>query len=601
METTEHKTGWQKALFVLKLIEIRLRFVAILVITALVVGYWDVIQNYWERWTRPAHTHTQAESDIEYTCAMHPFVARETPGKCPICGMDLIPRKKGGHVELPEGTLARVQISPDRIIQAGVQIEPVAYRLLSRTVRSYGTIEMDDTRVARITLRFPGRVDELMVNAVGMEVKKGDPLASVYSPKFLAISQEYIQALEAKRKTDADPQANAESKSFSDAIVQSTRKRLSLAGFTGEQLEALEKAKKASDHVTFYSPLAGTVIEKNVLLGDQIEEGMTLYTVADLTKLWVQVQIVESDMAAVKVGMPVEITDVAWPGEIFYGNVELIYPTLNTETRAIKARLAVDNAGAKLKPGMFVTAVLRSPLGRYGQIGTPGEPKPEAGEQTEAVSGAYPLDYCVVTGAKLGEMGDPVVYQYEGRTIKFCCDSCPPKFKADPAKYLKLIDEAAAKIKRDPGRAHWVEGWACPMHPDLLVPESGPCTTCGCKMPMVKWRVERVLSLPETAVVDTGTRQIVYVQTLPGVYDARAVTLGPRAGVYYQVLGGLKLGDQIVSRGSFLIDAEARLNPAEANAAPASDKPAAANETKKDEGAANKAEKAPAKPAEHKH
>ena len=535
------KTAAQKAFFLLRVLEIRLRFVAVLVITALVVGYWDNIQNYWERWTRPApQAGAQAVSDIEYTCAMHPFVVRDAPGKCPICGMDLIQRKKGASVALPEGTLARVQISPERIMQAGVQVEPVAYRLLSRTMRSYGLVELDETQTARITLRFPGRIDELMVDAVGMEVKKGDPLARVYSPKFLAISQEYIQAVETQHKTEADPQASADTKQFSASIVENTRRRLRLAGFTTEQLDKLAQGGKPDDHVTFYSPLSGTVIEKNVLLGDTLEEGMTLYTVADLSRLWVQVQVMEADLAAVKLGMPVEVTSVAWPGEIFRGNVDLLYPTLNVENRSMKARLSVLNKKAKLRPGMYVNAVLRSPLGRYGEIGTPNEPKPDSSE-------LHPKNTQITEDVYTCPMHPEVTSAMPG-----ACPKCG----------MQLVKKPKADASQQALTERWVEGYTCPMHPDMLQPEGGVCMTCGCGMQTVKWRLERVLSIPETAVIDTGTRYVVYVQTMPGVYDARAVTLGSRAGIYYPVLGGLKLGENIVSRGSFLIDAEARLNPA---------------------------------------
>jgi len=564
MTTPETKTGWQKALFFLKLLEIRLRFVAILVVTALVVGYWDNIVNYWERWTRNPHAEQEAAaSETEYTCAMHPFVVRDHPGKCPICGMDLVARKKGAAA-LPEGVLSRVQISPERILQAGVQTEPVSYRLLTRTVVSYAVVEPDETRVSRIALRFPGRVEELMVNAVGMEVKKGDPLAKVYSPKFLASAQEYMQALESQRRAEADPQAGIEGKRMAVSLAESTRKRLALAGFTTEQLAALEKGEKPNDRVTFHSPLAGTVLEKNVLLGDILEEGMTLYTVADLSELWVQMQVPEADVSSIKVESPVEVTAVAWPGVIFAGNVDLIYPALNTETRSLKVRVCVSNKEGRLKPGMFVTAAVRVPAGRYGQIGTPGEPKVEAKETVQAASGDYPLDYCVVTGEKFGAMGEPIVVRYEGRTIKFCCDACPPQFKEDPAKYLRKIDEAVAKLKQGLENSRWVEGYACPMHPDQLQPQGGPCTICGCGMQTVKWRVEKLPSISETAVIDTGRRQIAYVETEPGVYDAKEVTLGPRTGAYFPVVRGLALGERVVAHGSFLIDAEARLNPAAA-------------------------------------
>lgn len=146
-ETKRHG-ALKRFLFFLKFLEIRLRFVLILIITALVVGYWDHIQNYYERWQRERSAdqhagHTEAvESEFEYYCGMHPFVVRDRQGKCPICGMDLTQRKKGEATALPEGTLARVQVSPERVMQAGVQVEPAVYRLLSRKVESYGAVSI---------------------------------------------------------------------------------------------------------------------------------------------------------------------------------------------------------------------------------------------------------------------------------------------------------------------------------------------------------------------------------------------------------------------------------------------------------------------------
>jgi Cu(I)/Ag(I) efflux system membrane fusion protein len=552
---------WKKVIFFLKFLEIRLRFIFILVVTAMIVGYWDYFENYWERWTRGKVETEQAQSEWEFYCGMHPYVIRDKPGLCPVCGMNLDRRKRGERQKLPPGVLARVQVLPERVMQAGVEVETVSYRMLSRTARSYGLVEVDESRLARISLRFPGRVDELMVNTVGVAVKKGEPLAKVYSPKYLAASHEYVQALEAQRKAEADPRASVETKQLAATIAQSTRQRLALAQFTPEQLAALERGEKPGDHVTFHSPIAGVVIEKNVLLGDTLEEGTTLYTVADLSVLWVQMLVAEADISAVNVGMPVEVTAVAWPGAIFYGNVDLIYPTLSTESRSLKARVAVGNKDGRLKPGMFVTATARAPAGRYGEVGTPREPKVDPAEQVEAAKGDYPLDYCLVTGQKLGSMGDPVELKHEGRTFKFCCDGCPPKFKADPAKYIKLLDEAVAKAMPGGAASRWTEGWACGMHPDQLRADGGVCRICGCGMQTVKWRVERLSAIPETAVVDTGTRYVVYLEKTPGVFESRAVTLGPRCGAYYPVLAGLALNDRVVTRGSFLIDAEARFNP----------------------------------------
>jgi len=576
MTTPETKTGWQKVLFFLKLLEIRLRFVAILVVTALAVGYWDNLVNYWERWTRKPHAEQEAAaSEIEYSCGMHPFVVRDKPGKCPICGMDLIQRKKGGAA-LPAGVLSRVQVSPERILQAGVQTEPVSYRLLSRTVVSYAVVEPDETRVARIALRFPGRVEELMVNAVGMEVKKGDALAKVYSPKFLAAAQEYMQALESQRRAEADPQAGIEAKRMAASLAESQRKRLALAGFTGEQLAALEKGEKPSDRVTFYSPLAGTVLEKNVLLGDILEEGMTLYTVADLSVVWVQIQVAEADVSGIKVGMPVEVTAVTWPGVIFAGNVDLVYPALTAETRSLKVRVAVSNKDGRLKPGMFVTATVRAPMGRYGVIGAPDDPLKGVALSSPAAAAkdvyTCPMHPEVISD-KPGDCPKCGMHlvKKEGTPaapakVVYTCPMHPEVVSDKPGDcpkcgmHLVKKEVPAASSSAD----SWVEGYACGMHIDQLRPEGGVCTICGCGMQTVKWRVEKLPSIPETAVIDTGARQIVYVETEPGVYEAKAVALGPRAGAYFPVTSGLALGERVVAHGSFLIDAEARLNPAAA-------------------------------------
>ncbi|MFA6244391.1 MAG: efflux RND transporter periplasmic adaptor subunit, partial [Candidatus Hydrogenedentales bacterium] len=241
-----------RILFVLKFIEIRLRFIFILVVTAVVVGYWDNIQNYYERWQRTHATQqmlglegdkdmSAANQEFEYYCGMHPFVVRDHSDKCPICGMDLVQRKKGAPMTLPEGTLARVQVSPQRIMQGGIQVEPVLYRMLTRTIRSYGEAEPAEGRLAIIAARFPGRVQELMVNAVGLTVKKGDPLARIYSPKYLAASQEYVRAVSNEQKGSAisSPDMAALEKTRSEQLVIGARKRLSLAGFTDEQLDAI--------------------------------------------------------------------------------------------------------------------------------------------------------------------------------------------------------------------------------------------------------------------------------------------------------------------------------------------------------------------------
>lgn len=584
----------KKILFILKLLEIRLRFVAILVVTALVVGYWDNIQNHIERWQRSRmtsaekkHDHAGAvEGQYEYYCPMHPFVIREQPGNCPICGMTLVKREKGAPAELPAGTLNRVQISPERVMQAGIQVEPTLYRQLARSIQSYGVVEADETRTFRIVARFPGRVEELTINAVGQVVAKGDSVARIYSPKFLAAAQEYTQALQAAKSRSTDAQASPDEKKRATQLADSAKKRLLLAGFTEEQTAEIARKGGAEKTVTLHSPLSGIVMEKNVMLGDMVEEQTTLYTIADLSKLWVQAMAPEADVDLVKVGMPVRVTSVARPGEIFYGTVDFVYPTINTESRSGKVRVLVDNKQGKLKPGMYVDTTIYAPIAKYEEVAPD-----KAGKGKEAkvsARGAVHLPTLTQEDADkyLATLKPGQEYYQCPMDIEVLSDKpgeCPKcgmalgKQTASGAEPGKK-QEAALQTASSPDQGsteQWAEGYACPMHLDRLVAKGGVCQVDDCGMQMKKWRVERVLAVPESAVIDTGNRYVVYVETMPGVFDAREVRLGRRSGAYYPVLSGLSLGQRIATKGSFLIDAEARLNPATTVAPKASETPAA--------------------------
>lgn len=696
-------SAWRRILFFLKFLEIRMRFVAILLVTALVVGYWDHVQNYFERWQRHrAEASGQvaapvAESDTEYFCPMHTFVVRTHPDKCPICGMELSKRVKGAGAQLPTGTIARVQVSPQRIMQAGVKTDPVLYRLLVNTVRSYGVIETDETRVARIVARFPGRVDDLMVNSVGLEVKKDEPLARIYSPKFLAAAQEYLQAIASSKRTEGDSQASADDRRRAASLTDFARRRLALAGFTGTQLDALAASGHADETVTLFSPLAGTVLQKSILLGEIVEEGTVLYSIADLSSLWVQALVAEADLASVQLGMPVEVTTVAAPGKVFYGTVDFIYPEINPDSRSGKVRIVVGNADRQLRPGMFVTATVEAPVGRRESAGdeaSAGEKvaasaAPAAGKAAASTAGkaaggkaaagktvaaaatsapstsslpsilpvspasaaqmpalptktkpdadtflatvAAGAEYyvcpmhaevvsnkpgdCPKCGMHLAKTTKPVaaapaakaaagstttaaataqmpalptqtkaeanrffatltrgaeyyVCPMHPEVVSNKADDCPKcGMHLEKAAYKPVAGPAEAVSSPDIGYTEqWAEGWACPMHLAELSPEPGICRVCPCGMQTQKWRIQRVLSVPESAVIDTGTRMIVYEESTPGVYDAHQVSLGRRAGTWYPVLDGLELNQKIVTRGAFLIDAEARLNPAAATA-----------------------------------
>ncbi len=484
--------------FIVKVVEIRLRFVLVLAISALLIGYWDVLRHYYDRYTRPpSAASAKARSDIEFFCPMHTFIVRDVKGKCPICGMDLAQRKRGEKTELPEGAVSRVQVSPLQIAEAGVVTEQVHYRLLARHIRAVGTVEVNERTQAEIAARFPGRVEQLLVNYVGAEVKKGEALARFYSPKYQAAAQEYLQSISA----GSGP---------TSAIAQAARRRLLLAGFAESQIDEMARIGQAEPYITYYSPISGTVLERDAVQGKYVEEGARLFSLADLSTVWVQVRILESDFASVRLNQPVEIRAVAVPGLLFVGHVSFVYPTVDVDSRSVRVRVEVRNPDRKLRPGMYVTAVLHSPVGGFEPLAPPDS--------------TYLAEDPGATTASLAS---------------------PPFPSGTPGV----------------PSTEWETGYTCLMHPEHLQDAPGTCTLCDCGMMMTKWRREKVLAVPERAVIDTGLRQFVYVEQSAGVFDAHQVTLGEAAGEWYPVLAGLKPGMSVAAAGSFLLDAENRLNP----------------------------------------
>lgn len=530
-------SAFKRVAFVIKFLEIRLRFVAILVVTALVVGYWDHVQNYYERWRRHENAASSSSSQpaeehsiTEYFCPMHTFVVRETPGKCPVCGMTLISRKKGEKSELPEGVISRVQASPDRVVEAGVKVEPITYKALSRTIRVYGEVVPDETKQTRIIARFEGRMDELLVRSTGEKIAEGQPLARIYSPKFLAASEEYLQALKAEKNIASDSKNSDELRRRASDLATLARQRLHLSGLSEKQLKELAENGKAEHAITLYSPFSGVVLERNALQGDMVTDGTSLFTLADLSSVWIQAHILESDLGAITEGMPVRISAVAYPGREFFGTVQFIYPTVNADNRTAGVRIVLPNPKMEIRPGMSINAEFVAPIGRFEKIDE--------------------------TAAK-----QPLPRQKEIHTDGFYCPMHPEVVSNRPGVCPKCDMKLVPKPAASPENEVWTEGYTCPMHPDRFQEEGGACPWCGCGMSLSRYRRERSLAVPEQAVIDTGTRKVIYVESSPGVFDAKEVSLGARAGGFYPVLAGLKLTDRIVGQGAFLIDAENRLNP----------------------------------------
>ena len=328
------------------------------VIAALTIGIWG---GYLARGSsRGAETHSLSPAAVtEWTCSMHPQIKLPKPGKCPICGMDLIPLKS--DTVSSDDKKPVIELSPYAEKLAEVSTVPVVRKFVFAEIRMVGKIAFDEYTMAYITARMPGRIDKLYVNYTGIAVKKGDHIAEVYSPDLLVAQQELLQSLKYAKTSKSDDK-------FAVRILNSVKEKYRLWGFSDEQIQEIIQRGTVSDHLTITAPISGIVIEKAVMEGQYFEKGEKLFAIADLNELWVNLDAYETDIPWIKYGQDVEFTTEACPGKIFKGKIAFIQPVLDEMTRTTKIRLNVDNRGGLLKPGMFVRAVLRAEMAEDGKI-----------------------------------------------------------------------------------------------------------------------------------------------------------------------------------------------------------------------------------------
>jgi hypothetical protein len=358
----------RKGLAVLWIAVARLRFIAVFLLAALVFGYWEEIKNHVDRWTRPPVAPdamgNAASSDIEFYCPMHPDVIRAELGQCPKCGMPLVKRKKGEAQKLPADVLARVTLTPRRLALAGVQTSAVEEQELVREIRSVGLLDYDETKLARISARISGRADELFVQFTGQAVKLGDPIYSLYSPEVFIALRQYLTAR--KRVNELPKEASTEAKADASVDYDATMQKLVLWGIGQNQLDQIDdeydRTGRIPTNLTVASPIAGIVVRKDVTQGQYLQVGDSPYTVADLSRLWLQLKLYERDVPLVQVGDVVEVTVEAFPNQSFLGTVTLKAFQLDPETRTLDARVEVENASFRLRPGMLAAAVIHVPV-----------------------------------------------------------------------------------------------------------------------------------------------------------------------------------------------------------------------------------------------
>lgn len=297
-------------------------------------------------------------SDVAYyTCSMHPQVHSDHPGTCPICSMPLTP------VTREEQQVGVIRVDEGRRSLLGIRTAKVARGLMSLEIRAQGRLVVDETRLHDITLKVGGYVSNLVVNATGQRVGKGDTLFTLYSPELYAAQQEYLIA-----RSNRDAMYSAGDSTRSDALVRASETKLKLWGLGDDQLRAIVEKNAPIERLPFRSPASGIVMEKSVVEGDAVTAGQRLFRIADLDQIWVEADVYEADLARIVKGQPATITLTYLPGRTFEGKVAFVYPYLDPSSRTGRVRITLANKGVELKPDMFATVMFKLPLGVKLQI-----------------------------------------------------------------------------------------------------------------------------------------------------------------------------------------------------------------------------------------
>lgn len=371
---------------------------------------------------------------LYYRNPMNPTVTSPVPMKDEM-GMEYVPVYADEAAPAGSGVagMATVEITSEGIRLSGVQTEPAVVERAARSVRTVGTVTADETRIRHVHTKIAGWVEKLFVNFTGQLVRKGQPILSIYSQELLASQQEFLRARETAAKFAASELP--EVRTGGEELLRSAEQRLRLFDVPEDFIEELKRSGQPKRAVTLLAPVSGFVTVKEIFEGQQIEPGMELFAITDLSRIWIEADVYEYEARSVHVGQEGRVTLPYDPGRQLAGRVTFVYPTLNPESRTLRVRLEFANPDFALKPAMFANVEL-------------------------------PLDAT------------------EGVVI------------------------------------------------------------------------------PDSAVIDTGERQVVFVSLGGGRFEPREVKLGIRSSGKAQVLSGVAAGDQVVTRANFLLDSESQLRAA---------------------------------------
>lgn len=290
-----------------------------------------------------------------------------------------------------------VKLTAEQIRQFGVTFGTVELRPLSSEVRTVGSVVADETRMAKVTPKFAGYIQTLYVNSTGQPVRRGQPLAAVFSPDLLAAEQELLVAARLSRTIGNSAVPGVAGTTID--LVAAARQRLRLWDVSETQINEVLRTGRPIRTVTLFAPVSGVVIEKKVLQGQAIQAGDELYTIADLSDVWVEAELREGDAGRVAPGTTAAVELTSFPGRPITGRISYVYPTLTSQTRTVKARIVVPNPGGRVKPGMYATVVLAT--GTQSALSVPRTAVVQTGERALVfvdMGGGQLMPHTVVIG-----------------------------------------------------------------------------------------------------------------------------------------------------------------------------------------------------------
>lgn len=324
----------------------------LLVITGIIIG-WLFFGKSSQHSDEAQHLHEHELADgTVWTCSMHPQIKMDQPGQCPICAMDLIPLQTSAKSS-DTINLDMIPMSDEAIALAEIQTSKIGKQGAVKEIQLYGTIQIDERLKQSQTSHVNGRIEKLQVNTIGEFIRKGQTLASIYSPELLNAQQELLEAVGIQ--------------STQPELLEASIEKLRLWKLTENQINSIIKSGKVNPIIDIKSNSNGVVISKNVNQGDYITQGSTLYTVADLSQVWAVFDAYETDLPFLKAGDKIDFTLQAIPGKTFSGNISFIDPLLDKTTRTSKLRVVTSNPGMQLKPEMYATATANSQLSKQGE------------------------------------------------------------------------------------------------------------------------------------------------------------------------------------------------------------------------------------------